>query len=159
MAKEETNVGVRYERKDIWLRWVLALLLGAMCFVAILLFVIWRLFWLREGIVEAAKSPYAVAPRSATQLPPEPRLEQIDRLAGVAASDVNKRQTAQERILNSYGPTADKGFVHVPIRQAIRAVAGQLPVRHKSPGETAEDNGLIDAGESNSGRMFREEPR
>jgi hypothetical protein len=156
MDEQQINADVRYERRDIRLRWLLMLLVGGVCFAVVHYFVIWRLFWLREGVEEAVmKSPYAAAPRPPGQLPPEPRLEQIDRLAGLPSSDVNKRQAAKEKVLNSYGPTPEKGFVHVPIQQAIRAVAGQLPVRPQ--GETAKDNGLIDSGESNSGRMFREE--
>jgi hypothetical protein len=62
---------------------------------------------------------------------------------------------AQEKVLNSYGPTAEKGFVHIPIQQAIKATVGKLPVKRQTQGEAAKDRGLIDAGESNSGRMFR----
>ena len=38
----------------------------------------------------------------------------------------------------------------------MKAVAGNLPVaKESSQGRAAKDNGLLEAGESNSGRMFR----
>ena len=69
---------------------------------------------------------------------------------------VNKQLAAKEKALHSYGSTADKGFVRVPIEQAMKAVAGTLPVaKESSQGRAAKGNGLLEAGESNSGRMFR----
>ncbi len=68
---------------------------------------------------------------------------------------VNKQLAAKEKALHSYGPTAEKGFVQIPIEQAMKAVAGTLPVaKESSPGRAAK-NGLLEAGQSNSGRMFR----
>jgi hypothetical protein len=159
MDNDKNDTGASYERKDIRFGWLAAVLVAVCCFAAIHYYTIWRLLWFREGVQESqVQSPYPMAPKLSAKLPPEPRLEQLDRLAGVDSSEVNKRLAAQEKLLNSYGPTADKGFVHIPIQQAIRAVAGQLPVR-KQRGETTKDNGLIDSGESNSGRMFWEGPR
>ena len=65
---------------------------------------------------------------SSAKLPPEPRLEQLDRMAAVRKLRRYQRLAAKEKALNSYGPTAEKGFVHIPIQQAIKAVAGKLPV-------------------------------
>jgi hypothetical protein len=88
-------------------------------------------------------------------LPPKPRLEQIDRMANKANPDALKSLEAKEKALNSFGPTEEKGFVHVPIRQAMKAVAGKLPVRKEPPTSTAAGKGLLEGGESNSGRMLR----
>jgi hypothetical protein len=91
-----------------------------------------------------------------TQLPPEPRLEQLDRMAGnTENSDVSKSLAAKEKVLNSFGPTTEKGFVHIPIQQAMKAVAGKLPARKEPQPPTVANQGLLEAGESNSGRMFR----
>lgn len=107
---------------------------------------------------EQKKSPYPLAPDSSTQAPLEPRLEQIDRLKGVARENVYRRELAKELVLHSYGETADDGFVHIAIEQAMEAVAGELKVRDE-PAGPHHDRGLIDSGESNSGRLFRREPR
>jgi hypothetical protein len=148
------HADVRYERKDIRLSGLLWLIVAAICILVVLGFGIWHFYWWQAGTEQASKrSPYGAAPSA--QLPPEPRLEQIDRLAEGEAASVLTKLAAQEKALNSYGPTAEKGFVHIPIQQAIKAVAGKLPVKQRQRGEAAKDQGLIDAGESNSGRMFR----
>ena len=68
----------------------------------------------------------------------------------------DKQLAAKEKLLHSYGSTADKGFVQIPIEQAMKAVAGTLPVaKESSQGRAVKGNGLLEAGESNSGRMFR----
>ena len=68
----------------------------------------------------------------------------------------DKQLKAKEKLLHSYGSTAEKGFIQIPIEQAIKAVAGTLPVAaESSKGHAAKGNGLLEAGESNSGRMFR----
>jgi hypothetical protein len=61
----------------------------------------------------------------------------------------------RDELLHSYGTTDDPQFVRVPINRAIQHLAGKLPVRKSNPGAEAHDRGLLDAGESNSGRMFR----
>jgi hypothetical protein len=56
----------------------------------------------------------------------------------------------------------ENGFVRIPIQQAMAWIVrtGKLPARQQSPAsERRKENGLLDAGESNSGRMFRKEPR
>jgi hypothetical protein len=159
MDNEQTNMGVRYERKDIRLGCLLAVIVVAVCVLATLGYGVWRFFWWQAGVQEAMKrSQNPLAPGLSAKLPPEPRLEQLDRMAGVASSDVYHRLAVQEKQLNSYGQTDEKGFVHIPIQQAIKTVAGTLPVRKQLPRQAAGDHGLIDSGESNSGRMFRGGP-
>ena len=89
-----------------------------------------------------------------THCPQKPRLEEVDRLAGIASENVYLRLAAKEEYLSRYGETAEKGFVHIPIRRAMETLAGHLPVRKEQPAAT-KDNGLVDSGASNSGRMFR----
>jgi hypothetical protein len=155
MDKQETNAGVSYERKDVTMRLVVALLVSAGCFVTLVSIAIWWFYWAEESSQKAAKgSTAALAPL----FPAEPRLEEIDKLAGVDSSDVAKRLVAQEKQLNSYGPTDEKGFVHVPIQQAIEAVADKLPVRKQPPGKAMGRSGPTDAGASSPGRPIRGEP-
>jgi hypothetical protein len=88
-------------------------------------------------------------------LPPEPRLEQIDRLAKTPASNVSKWEKGEEKQLETYGPADEKGFVHIPLERAMDLLAGHLPARKTSAEPKFPDRGLVDDGASNSGRMFR----
>jgi hypothetical protein len=104
-------------------------------------------------------STYPLAMPSDTKLPPEPRLEQLDRLSGNDASNVYNRQLALEQRLNSYGPTEDAGFVHIPIQEAMKMIVAKLPVRKQTgQGELSKSDGLLDGGEPNSGRVFQRAP-
>lgn len=150
------HTAVRYESQDVRFGRILGLIAIACCVLVVIFYAIWQFFWFQERAQEAAKqSPYPMAPRLSAELPPEPRLEQIDRLAGAESSNADERLAAKEKALHQYGPTEDKGFVHIPIEQAIKATAETLPARTQSPGESAKGNGLVGSGESNSGRMFR----
>jgi hypothetical protein len=152
---------VRYEPTDVHLGWVLGLILVAGCIVAAEGFVVWRFYWFQAGRQAAAKqSPYPLAPNPLTQLPAEPRLEQLNRMAGSERSNVFQRQLAREKTLHSYGPTAEKGFVHVPVLEAVKVLAaegpsGALRKREDSPPQTILGQGLLDSGEPNSGRILR----
>jgi hypothetical protein len=153
---EQEHGEVRYERMDIRLRVVLLMLLGAGVFALVDQVAIWQLFKFRKGAQQTSvESPYPNSPNVSSRLPSEPRLEQINRLAAVKSANAYERLKAQESLLHSYGPTNDKGFVHIPIDEAIKAVADRLPVRKDMPSEA--DRGLINWGESNSGRMLRGE--
>jgi hypothetical protein len=148
--------GVRHEPRDIRFRPILALMALVCAILAALGYTIWRFYWFQAAAQEEVKaSPYPLAPGLSAPLPPKPRLEQLDRMAAVESSDVFKRLAAKEKVLNSYGATVENGFVHIPIQQAIKTVAGSLPAKGASQGGAAHDNGLLEAGESNSGRMFR----
>ena len=110
---------------------------------------------MREGAEQhVKKSGFPLAASQNADLPPEPRLEQLDRKADIVTPDVYLREAAKERTLHSYGPTEDKAYIHVPIERAMKLVANKLPVRKEKEDRSKED-GLIDAGESNSGRMLR----
>ncbi len=151
---------VRYERSDAAFRPILYILLGALAFgvVVQLGMSVW-FHYLRDYQAEIKKSPFPLAPGPSNALPRDPRLEQVDRLAGIETPNVFERETANLRTLNSYGPTEDKGFVHIPIERAMQLILERqmLPSR---PAPSAEQNrrsgGLVDSGEPNSGRMFRE---
>ncbi len=158
--------GVRYEPKDIRLGCLLAVVVAAGCVLAVMGYLVWRFYWSEAAAqAERKKSPYPMAPAMSEE-PPwtpspggpyQPRLEQLDRMSGDRSADVYQRLADKEKTLNSYGASGEKGFVHIPIQQAIKAVAGTLPVaKEPSQGRVARSNGLVDGGASNSGRMFRE---
>jgi hypothetical protein len=154
MADEKTHADANYEPKDIQLRWIVAMFSFLAVFVVGMSFVMLKFYWYQEEAEKKVKgSTEALAPA----LPPGPRLEQVDKLAGVEAANVNARLAAQEEKLNSYGPTDEKEFVHIPIQKAIEAVAGKLPVRKRPPAEATSDRSPVTGGESNSGRMIRGE--
>jgi hypothetical protein len=149
---------VKFEPKDIRFGWILTIIIAACCVAVTHYFLVWKFYgWQRSAQAAIKAAPYVPAIIPSSQLPPQPRLEQLDQMAGVESSNVFKRLAAKEKFLNSYGPTSDKDFVHIPIRQAIKAIAGRLPVREESQKCINKDAGLMDSGQSNSGRIFRGE--
>jgi hypothetical protein len=122
--------------------------------------VYWFFVGVKDEQARVKKSPYPLAPGPSTALPREPRLEQIDRLAGVETPNVHERETSRLEVLQSYGPTSEEGFMHIPIEQAMKLLAASPQYKLKARPEPSADQkrrsgGLVDAGESNSGRMFR----
>ncbi len=63
-----------------------------------------------------------------------------------------------ESELHNYGPAERSGYVHIPIERAMQLIPEKLPVRKDQPSDDQlrRQNGLVDDGEPNSGRMFRE---
>ena len=186
---------VRHEQSDASFGWVLGLIIGAAILGVIIHYAV-RAF-LAHSVATAAtergsRFPLGGGPSKA--LPPEPRLGQLNRLAGIPSSNVNIREEARLAILNSVGFTQETGFVHIPIDRAMRLLADKLPARAadasvmgitagglvglmsapsgKGPflaacillpgnGKMIEsnlrprDNGLVNGGASNSGRLFK----
>ena len=100
------------------------------------------------------------ASQPSTALPAEPRLEQIDRQEGMESANAYEIEASKLATLNSYGPTGEEGFVHIPIGRALELLEGKLPARKEPSAEQRKrQNGLVDGGGPNSGRLFREEPR
>jgi hypothetical protein len=152
---------VRTEKTDASFSGVVIILLATTGFAAIMFGVLLGVFYKWEQHeAEIKKSPYPLAARPSTALPPEPRLEPLDRTSGIEKSDVYLRLERKEDVMNSYGPTPEEGYVHIPVGRAMDLLAGKLPARAAPPAEAARKaDGLTDSGESNSGRMFREGPR
>jgi hypothetical protein len=172
MAEEEIRYpdgriehpSVRTEHSDASFPWILGIILSFACLAALIHAVLlWFFYDYRayEGAIK--KSPYPLAPTPAQVPPRSPRLEQIDRIEGIRTADVYFREASNEKVLHSYGEVAgESGFVHVPVEQAMTVLLEKKQLRsRKPPGEEAarRSNGLVDSGESNSGRMFRKEPR
>jgi hypothetical protein len=148
---------VRFEPTDVSFRAIAFVLLGA-AVVGVIIFVGVRFFFDgyrdHQAKIKASSFPLAEAP--STKLPKEPRLEQVNRVERIDRSDVYKREADKLKILNSYAPTEDEGFIRVPIDRAMEYLANKLPSRPEpSPDQKRRAGGLLDAGEPNSGRMFR----
>jgi hypothetical protein len=152
---------VRYEERDVGLGWILAIGSTAMVLAALIFYLLlWFFHDYKDYQATIKRSPYPLAPNPSQALPAEPRLEQLNRSAGIEKSNIYVRETAKEELLHSYGSTPDQGFVRIPIDRALALLANKLPARPEPPAsQRRRANGLVDAGESNSGRMFREEPR
>lgn len=152
---------VRFERTDAQWTWIVTILAFGAFIGLLILVAVWGFFRdERQRLSVERRSEFPLAPGPSGALPPEPRLEQIDRLLQNDVSNVYLRQQLAERYLRSYGPTSDAGFVRVPIDAAIQYLATQkpLPARTELPSEDVGDNGLVDWGESNSGRLFNRRP-
>ena len=146
----------RYEETDASFRGVTIVaiagcVIGAAVFVAVRGF-----YWAALESQPPARATTFTAPENPTeQLPPEPRLELLDRQQKTPASNVSRWEQGEEKALETYGTSDEKGFVRIPLKEAMQIVVGQLPSRKPADQPKYPDRGLIDAGESNSGRMFR----
>ncbi len=150
---------VRSEKSDASFGWIIGLILGSAVFGVMIHFLVAAFFVGEERLLTSrSKSSFPLAPTPSRALPQEPHLEPLDRLENITSSNVFVREERKLTILDSYGPTAEKGFIHIPIDRAMQQVAGHLPAR-KEPADQQElqrrQNGLVDHGESNSGRMFK----
>ena len=150
--------GVRYEKTDVSLRAILVTLAIAVGVGMLIFLMVWfYLGYERDRLADERKSGYPLAAHPPTELPLEPRLEQIDRLSKEAAEPGRLRIARQHRELSRYGTATEKGYVRIPIQRAMDLLADRLPVRENVPETGDRDHGLVDAGAPNSGRMFRKE--
>ncbi len=152
---------VRYERTDASFWGIVIVILAALGFAAIVHYAILMYYrGYERQLSYTKKSPFPLAPSPSTALPREPRLEQIDRLAGIERPDVYQREWNKLEILNSYGNSSEEGYLHIPIDRAMDLLAKKLPHREAPTKEQQRrSSGLMDAGESNSGQMLRRGPR
>jgi hypothetical protein len=152
---------IKTEESDVSFTAV-AVVLGTLVVLAVLMhIVLWGFFKKREEQQSDVKrSPFPLAAQPGNSLPPEPRLEPLDRTSGVESSNVYLRLEEKEAATRRYGPTTEEGYVHIPVGRAMDLLAGKLPARAAPPAEAERRaNGLAGSGEPNSGRMFREGPR
>jgi hypothetical protein len=146
---------IKFEPRDVPFRWVLAVSIAFVCIGAVIFSLVYAFFRVDTArLASRRESDFPLAEHPSNALPAKPRLEEVDRLAGIASENVYLRLAAKEDQLGLYGAAQEKGFVHIPIRRAMETLAGHLPVRKEQPAAT-KDNGLVDSGASNSGRMFR----
>ena len=147
---------IRFEERDVRFRWVLIVAVVS-CVIGGAIFVLVRGFYqvVLESRPEGQATAFAPSEKPTSQLPPEPRLELLDRRAKSPASNVSNWEQGQEKSPERYGPSDEKGYVRIPLQRALQIVAGHLPARKEADQPKYKDKGLVDAGESNSGRMFR----
>ena len=153
------NPTVRFERSDADFKPILVLLIVALVLGVIIHLVIWWFYYdYRNYQARIKKSPFPLAPGPSTALPRGPRLEQVNRAAEIETGNVHERLQRKEEALRGYGKTAEKGFVRIPVEQAMKYLekSGELRARDSPSAEgQRRSGGLVDSGESNSGRVFR----
>jgi hypothetical protein len=148
---------IRFEHSDANFAPILLILIVVMGIATIHFASVWWFFKRYQGYQAAIKrSSFPLRPGPSDQLPAEPRLEPVDRMAAIEKGNVYVIEARRERVLNSYG-SLEPGYIHIPIRRAMDLLADKLPARAKPPGNAQKENGLLDGGEPNSGRMFRGE--
>ena len=152
------HLSVRREPRDVRALWIVAVFSAGVILGAILLFVVWGLFEHSEREQRQVKaSTYPLAPQPSLALPREPRLDPLNKTLGNKEADVYARESANEARINTFGPSNEKGFVRIPIGEAIKLAVKQLPARKQPPKEAAgKDSGLRDGGGPNSGRVYQE---
>jgi hypothetical protein len=155
MPEHRENPEVRREPSDASLKWVLGVLAAVVVLAVAIHWGTWKVFGSFQRHLAGEHPPvHALSPGPEAPTPPEPRLEQVDRLAG------REPNASAEPDPNRYGASDERGYVRVPVERAMDALAGKLPSRPAPPAEqTRRAGGLVDAGEPNSGRAFRKEDR
>ncbi len=151
-STEHEHSNAAYERKDVNFGCILALIIVTGCTFAVMFALDWYFFHTERQIQSESKnSPYTRSSAGPPSLPPPPRLDQIDRMEMPPQKNYSARVAEMVRQLHSSGPTTEKGFVHIPIEQAMKDIVKQLPVRKQPSNEALRP---IHPGSSNSGRML-----
>jgi hypothetical protein len=158
------NPTVRYERSDVNARWVLIVLASMLAIGLVIELAISGFFHgYRDYQDRTKQSQFPLTPGpSRTALPREPRLEQIDRLSGNDAGIDGERDSRDRETLNSYGAPSPEGYMHIPIDRAMQVLLEKKTLKSRpepSVDERKRSEGLIDAGEPNSGRLFEGESK
>jgi hypothetical protein len=156
-AATPENPSVRYEPTDASFRWIMGIVLAAILLAALMHVAITGFFrWSKANQDSVKASRFPLAAKPSTIVPPEPRLEQLNRLQGLGSHP--DAMAVNEADLHQFGPTDRPGYVHIPIERAIELIPEKLPVRKDQPpdDQLRHQNGLVGDGESNSGRLFRE---
>jgi hypothetical protein len=161
---ELKNPTVKFEGTDASFRGIAMIVLGLLIVGVLVHVIVLKLFFAyRAHEDEVKRSPYPLASAPSENGPSlpsdQPMLEQIQRLKGSESGDFYEREEKNLAQLGSYGDTNDKGYVHIPITQAMRFLVAKGSL--KSRQEPLEDDrrragGLLDSGGPNSGRLFKE---
>jgi hypothetical protein len=144
---------VRSEPSDASFSWVLGVIVVALVLAVVIhLGMVVFFSYSKNSLAEARQTQFPLSGKPSAALPPEPRLDQLDRMADIA--QYSARQQARLDVLKGVGPTADKAYVRIPIERAMKLLADKLPARQSEENQQPRDNGLVNGGASNSGRLF-----
>jgi hypothetical protein len=132
---------IQFETKDVHFRTIIVILVGAIV-LAFITFVVLYLFFRAYSDYKARimKSPFPLAPTPSTAFPESPVLEGL----------------RSEELVRPAEISVEKGYVRIPVEEAMKYLANKLPARPASRADAVRRaGGLVDAGEPNSGRLFR----
>jgi hypothetical protein len=127
--------GVRFERSDIEPRGVVAFGVGLVVALVLISLILWGLFAFLADRAKAhnTKDQLPQAAVDDNRLPPQPRLEEIDDLRegklAFRPARAKQYRGRQETRLEEGDPAQGA----IKIDDAIKAVAGKLPVRKTAP--------------------------
>jgi hypothetical protein len=151
------NPSVHYEPSDVNFRWLLILGIVALMLAPIIHGVVFWFFRSYENHEATAKeSSFPLASSANQSLPPEPRLEQVDRLKREEKEYGRVAPAPTENALDSW-TTEDKHYARIPIDRAMKLLLERNKFRVRKGGteEKQAEAGLVGGGASSSGRMFR----
>jgi hypothetical protein len=155
-------IPARHEPKDVNVPGLLIAAGILAVTVAVAFVAAWWLFdYLSARDRERKPSAFPLAAEERGRLPPEPRLEEIDRLEGKKA-DMRPGQlrAAQQRRLETYGWVDETaGIVRIPIDRAMKVLVEQkrLPARPEEARGQDGEAGATRPSAANSGRPVRRE--
>jgi hypothetical protein len=154
---KSAHAEVDYDRSEASLLGIAIVLLGIASTFGIAVLIA---FWFVDAHKPAIEANPSLSSYGATStlLPPEPRLEPLDSARGGPQGNGFARQLAMEHLLHSYGRTPDASFVHIPVEEAMKLAISKLPAQPRTSAQTFKSYGLVEGGESNSGRIYQEAP-
>jgi hypothetical protein len=156
MIESPSSGEVRHETSDANLRGVFAF--GAGLFFILLgtivgLVGLFHYFAAREDRLKGEIPPLAVGDQG--RLPPEPRLEGIEKMAKSASSPAGKPAPSE-----GYSwVDREAGIVRIPVQNAMKILAQQLQAEGPQSSRPKEDQALEEPTASNSGRTSKKGQR
>ncbi|HWA98646.1 MAG TPA: hypothetical protein VG713_09145 [Pirellulales bacterium] len=144
---------VRHEMRDVYAGRILAVLVVVTLLSSAHFYSFRRWFRDYEGL-PPRHDQATYETRGSSALPRPPELEQIGRLEDDPRPNAFLRQQQAERALDRYASGDEPGFVQIPIARAIELLPDRVRSRTE-PAPAAKSQGLVDAGEPNSGRLLQ----
>jgi hypothetical protein len=126
----------RYERRDVNARGIVLVGVAMIVCAVVIHLVAWWVFDYLQARDKARKqSPFPLAATEPKKPTPEPRLEQVNRMAG-KVEDARPLYAAERKRLETYGRVPDeKGVIRIPIQRAMELIVEEkrLPAREEPP--------------------------
>lgn len=124
-----------YERKDVNIPAILVI--GGVLAVTVIIsqLVSWWVFdYIRARDRETKTSPFPLAAQNRGQMPPNPRLEEIDRMEALQKEHAPARLYETEmRQLESFGWDEKTHTARIPIEKAMKIIVEQNRLRTREP--------------------------
>ena len=153
----------RHEQRDVNIPGLLICAGVLAATVALAFFVAWWGFHYLSARDKSKSSAFPLAAQERGSLPPEPRLEEVDRLKGKMGNmRPMELDAAHERMLETYGWVDEKaGVARIPISRAMKIIVDNnlLPAQPDEAGDRKLERERPRPSAANAGRAFwREQP-